>query len=129
MSTSTPTQKPTEAPEKGNESVKEEKVSSGEGFQANSNATAKSESSEGEKENNGASSSAAAIYCTCRHATLCNKCGIPMSSKDATKRAIAALIEDERPAFVSVFGNGPLLVSNIPKSSMTENSEVSLGIE
>ena len=126
---SIPTQKPTENPEKGNGNVKEEETTSGEGFQANSNATAKSESSEGEKENNGASSSLASLYCICRHATLCTKCGIPMSSKDDTKRAIAALIKDERPAFVSVFGNGPLLVSDIPKSSMTENAEVALGIE
>ena len=125
-----PTQKPTENPEKGNGNVKEEETT-GVGSQANSNATAKSESSEGEKENNSASSSLAlaSIYCTCRHATLCTKCGIPMSSKDDTKRSIAALIKDDRPAFVSVFGNGPLLVSDIPKSSTMENAEVALGIE
>jgi hypothetical protein len=52
-----------------------------------------------------------------------------MPSKDATKRAIAALIEDKRPAEVNVFGSGPLLLSNVPKSSVAENAEVVLGIE
>jgi len=120
---STPIHNPMQVPEKETENRKEEKC-----FQTNSSAAAKSKSPEDGKENNDSLSSTA-IYCTCRHATLCDKCGIPMSSKYATKKAIAALIEDERPTLLSVFGNGPLLLSNIPKSSMTENSEVALGID
>jgi len=56
-------------------------------------------------------------------------CGTPMASKEATKRAVAALIEDGRPTVANVFGNGPLLLSNIPRSSMAQNAEVCLGIE
>ena len=74
-------------------------------------------------------SPAEALYSTCRHEILNKECGIPMSTKEDTKKAIAALIEDERPPIASVFGNGPLLVSNIPASSAKENAEVVLGIE
>lgn len=87
--------------------------------------TSAPESPEGGNESDdGPSSSPAAIY-----AELCNERGVPMPSKDATKRAIAALIEDKRPAEVNVFGSGPLLLSNVPKSSVAENAEVVLGIE
>ena len=69
------------------------------------------------------------IYCKCCHATLCNKCGIPMTTKDATKRAIDTLIYHERPPIANVFGNGPLLLSNIPDSALNSNTGVVLGIE
>lgn len=69
------------------------------------------------------------IYCTCRHATLCKKCGIPMNTKDDTKREIDALIHDDRPAIASVFGNGPLLLSNVPESALNSDAGVVLGIE
>lgn len=79
------------------------------------------------------------IYCTCRHATLCKQCGIPMKTKDDTKRIIKSLLVGERPPLANVFGNGPLVISDIPKSSIARsnddkgdnnnNSEVVLGIE
>jgi len=69
------------------------------------------------------------IYCKCRHATLCNKCGIPMATKDATKRAIDTLINHERPPIANVFGNGPLLLSNVPESALNSNRGVVLGID
>jgi len=75
-----------------------------------------------------ASSISQIIYCTCRHATLCSKCGIPMNTKDDTKKAIDALIVEDRPPLANVFGNGPLIVSDIPKSTIN-NAEVVLGIE
>ena len=71
--------------------------------------------------------SAVVVYCTCRHATLCKKCGIPMKTKDDTKRVIKSLVVDERPPLASVYGNGPLIVSDVPNSAMT--SEVVLGID
>lgn len=121
------TQKFSQEPEKGAENVKVEKATSREGLKASYDATPKTESPEDGKENSGSSSTV--IYCTCRRATLCNKCGVPMSSKYATKKAIASLIEDERPPLASVFGNGPLLLSNIPNSSLAENAGVVLGID
>jgi len=63
------------------------------------------------------------IYCTCRHATLCKQCGIPMKTKDDTKRIIKSLLFDERPPLANVFGNGPLVISNIPKSSIVRNND------
>lgn len=71
--------------------------------------------------------SAVVVYCTCRHATLCKKCGIPMKTKDDTKRVIKSLVVDERPPLASVYGNGPLIVSDVPNSALT--SEVVLGID
>mmetsp|Transcript_1238 Transcript_1238/g.3149 ORF Transcript_1238/g.3149 Transcript_1238/m.3149 type:complete len:380 (+) Transcript_1238:254-1393(+) len=73
--------------------------------------------------------SAAVICCTCPHATLCKKCGIPIATKEATKTAIDALIHDERPPLTNVFGNGPLLVSNVPESAKNSNAGVVLGID
>ena len=74
-------------------------------------------------------SAAAALYSICRHEILDDSCGIPIKSKEQTKQAIAALINDDRPPIAGVFGNGPLLVSNIPASSLGENAEVVLGID
>jgi ribonuclease H len=62
------------------------------------------------------------IYCHCGNATLCNKCGKPMSDRDATKRAVEALCVKTRPAPASVFGNGPLLLSDIPESAIRNAS-------
>ena len=74
-------------------------------------------------------SPADALYSTCRHEILDETCGIPMPTKENTKTAITALIRDGRPPVAGVFGNGPLLVSNIPESSASETAEVVLGIE
>lgn len=69
------------------------------------------------------------LYSTCRHEILDKNCGIPMRTKDDTKKAIAALIQDDRPPVAGVFGNGPLLISDIPASSAKEDANVVLGIE
>ena len=74
-------------------------------------------------------SPADSLYSICRHEILDKTCGIPMPTKDDTKNAIAALIQDDRPPVAGVFGNGPLLVSDIPASAAKENAEVVLGIE
>ncbi len=74
-------------------------------------------------------SAAAGLYSTCRHEILDESCGIPMKSKEQTKTVIASLINDDRPPIAGVFGNGPLLVSDIPASSLGENAEVVLGID
>lgn len=99
---STPTEIPPESPARGNESSVDESKEA---------------------------SAAAALYSTCRHEILSNECGIPMTCKDETKKAIDALLQDERPPIAGVFGNGPLLISDVPVSSKIENAEVVLGIE
>lgn len=92
----------------------------------------KTETNEGEEETS-------IIYCSCRHATLCKQCGIPMKTRDDTKRIIQSLLVGERPPLANVFGHGPLLISDIPKSSIASrsnddqgdnnNSEVVLGVD
>lgn len=52
-----------------------------------------------------------------------------MNTKDDTKREIDALIHDDRPAIASVFGNGPLLLSNVPESALNSDAGVVLGID
>ncbi|KAL3916180.1 MAG: hypothetical protein SGILL_005296 [Bacillariaceae sp.] len=78
------------------------------------------------------------IYCTCRIALSCNKCGKAMKNRDATKRVINALSKDKRPDLANVFGNGPLLLSDIPASAKENNAdgpssssppEVAIGID
>ena len=51
-----------------------------------------------------------------------------MASKEETKAVISVLDTDERPARSNVSGNGPLLLSNIPKSAQASD-EVHLGID
>ena len=65
------------------------------------------------------------------YAGLCSdrSSGIPMRTKEDTKKAITMLIEDERPPIANVYGKGPLLLSNVPESSVSKNAEVALGIE
>lgn len=87
----------------------------------------KSKTNNDDKGSDETKTSAVVVYCTCRHAMLCEKCGIPMNTKDDTKKVIKSLLVDERPPLASVYGNGPLIVSDVPKSAM--KSEVVLGID
>lgn len=73
------------------------------------------------------SSPHADVFCYCLHASVCNKCGKPRSDKSATKDAIQHILEDTRPERSNVFGQGPLLVSDAPKSA--QNSSIVLGID
>ena len=80
------------------------------------------------------------LYCHCRHPILCKHCGQPHISREHTKKSIDHLIggtkhdhddtntttdnnknkntsRHRRPPLHNVFGNGPLLVSDIPKSA------------
>lgn len=69
------------------------------------------------------------LYCQCRIANHCRHCGIPMKDRDATKAAVEALCTDPRPAIANVYGNGPLLLSDIPASCSSSTAEVVLGID
>jgi ribonuclease H2 subunit A len=77
----------------------------------------------------------ASIYCTCRIALSCNKCGKPMKDRTATQQVVKALCENKRPELANVFGNGPLLLSDIPESAKADLSstspppEISIGID
>ncbi|KAL3932284.1 MAG: hypothetical protein SGARI_004005 [Bacillariaceae sp.] len=59
----------------------------------------------------------ASIYCTCRLALSCNKCGKAMKDRAQTQQVVKALCGNRRPDLMNVFGNGPLLVSDIPESA------------
>eukprot|EP00536_Pseudo-nitzschia_multiseries_P003952 jgi/Psemu1/323232/estExt_fgenesh1_pg.C_630023 len=52
-----------------------------------------------------------------------------MTTKEATKTAIDALIHEERPPLANVFGNGQLLVSDVPESAKNSDEGVVLGID
>jgi ribonuclease H len=67
------------------------------------------------------------VYCYCLHASVCNKCGKPRSDRSATRDAIQHILKDPRPARANVFGHGPLLVSDPPKSA--QSSSIVLGID
>lgn len=57
------------------------------------------------------------VYCYCLHASTCTKCGTPRVDRQATLDAIQHILEDPRPVRSNVHGHGPLLLSDIPKSS------------
>jgi ribonuclease H len=57
------------------------------------------------------------VYCYCSHALNCSLCGKPRDSRTSTQEAIRHILEDLRPVRSNVFGNGPLLVSDIPVSA------------
>ena len=72
------------------------------------------------------------IYCYCHQAaTCCTKCGIPLSNRDDTQKVMELLCHSERPMKANVFGNGPLVMSDIPQSARSQNSKggVILGID
>eukprot|EP00980_Cylindrotheca_fusiformis_P003299 scaffold743_cov117-Cylindrotheca_fusiformis.AAC.18 len=71
---------------------------------------------------------ASGLYCYCKNASCCSKCGKPMTNKEDTRSAISALIENERPARANVAGNGPLLLSDVPQS-VKECNDVMVGID
>jgi ribonuclease H2 subunit A len=50
-----------------------------------------------------------------------------MADQEATKAAVETLLEQPRPARSNVFGNGPLLLSDIPESA--KNAAVNVGID
>mmetsp|Transcript_21500 Transcript_21500/g.51298 ORF Transcript_21500/g.51298 Transcript_21500/m.51298 type:complete len:392 (+) Transcript_21500:228-1403(+) len=71
------------------------------------------------------------VYCPCPRPAFCRKCGDPMRSRTAAADALDALIRDRRPDSASVFGNGPLLLSDRPASSSAaaKPTGVVLGID
>jgi ribonuclease HII len=52
------------------------------------------------------------LYSSCRHA----KCGWALQDRNETKAALTALLVEGRPPVSNVYGNGPLLISDIPAS-------------
>lgn len=54
------------------------------------------------------------LYCNCRHGKCC--CGKALKDRNETKAMVQALLMEHRPLLANVYGNGPLLVSNIPQS-------------
>lgn len=63
------------------------------------------------------------LYCSCRHSILCTKCGQPHSNRTETKQSVDALVTGQnRPPLANVFGHGPLLVSDVPPSSLKSSS-------
>jgi hypothetical protein len=52
------------------------------------------------------------LYSSCRHA----KCGWALQDRDETRAALTALLLEGRPPVSNVYGNGPLLISDIPTS-------------
>jgi ribonuclease H len=73
------------------------------------------------------------LYCQCRIAVHCNQCGKPMKDRATTNEVIKALCSTPRPSIANVFGNGPLLLSDIPEScctiSSSPNHDIVLGID
>jgi ribonuclease H2 subunit A len=67
------------------------------------------------------------VYCYCLHALNCTQCGKPHDDRPATKTAIQHILEDPRPVRTNVYGNGPLLVSDVPES--TKRTPIVLGID
>ena len=68
------------------------------------------------------------LYCSCHKPMTCTKCGTPLVDREQTRRQVKALQQNPRHPEYSVFGNGPLLVSEIP-DSCKDGSPVSLGID
>jgi len=69
------------------------------------------------------------VYSYSLHAVNCKECGKPRQDRTATKKAIQHILEDPRPVRTNVFGNGPLLVSDIPVSAKKPNTPIILGID
>ena len=71
------------------------------------------------------------IYCTCLHrSSMCHDCGQPLDSKQMTQQSIEALISTKRCPISNVYGNGPLLLSNVPDVPESSNKkEIVLGID
>ena len=69
------------------------------------------------------------MYCSCKNQQSCQQCGIPFDSRETTKLALTKL--QERPPLSNVYGNGTLLVSDVPKSSSNTSSDrgIVLGID
>jgi ribonuclease HII len=68
------------------------------------------------------------IYCSCLHrSSMCHDCGQPLDDKKMTQHSIEALISTERCPISNVYGNGPLVLSNVPESS--SNKDIVLGID
>jgi ribonuclease H len=57
------------------------------------------------------------LYCACRHPILCSKCGQAHTDRDHTRKSVQHLVDGIRPKLANVFGNGPLLVSDVPESA------------
>jgi ribonuclease H len=76
---------------------------------------------------NNASGVPSHVYCPCLYATLCNKCGIPLKDRDQTKKVIAELCTSQRPKLANVYGRGPLLLSDVPKSATRTNTTTTTG--
>lgn len=66
---------------------------------------------------------AASLYCPCRHPVLCDKCGKPQTSRDDTKSVLRSLLSDGRPPLYNVYGNGPILLSDIPRSCVNQETK------
>jgi ribonuclease H2 subunit A len=73
--------------------------------------------------------SSSILYCSCRHPILCKKCGQNHTDREQTKKSIDHLVRGIRPNLTNVFGNGPLLVSDIPSTAVTDQYGVVLGID
>lgn len=58
----------------------------------------------------------------------CSKYGAPMTNKVETKAVLHALLNGPRPASANVAGQGPLLLSEIPKSAK-ESQDIVVGID
>lgn len=70
------------------------------------------------------------LYCYCLHASLCRRCGQPRPDRASTKNAIHRALKEPRPLRTNVFGQGPLLVSDIPASATPgANKPIVLGID
>ena len=72
------------------------------------------------------------VYCYCSHALNCSLCGQPRDNRASTQEAIRHILEDVRPLRTNVFGNGPLLVSDIPVSAKQQGQQqtpIVLGID
>ena len=67
------------------------------------------------------------VYCYCLHAATCSQCGKPRTDRSATVDAIDHIRNDPRPPRSNVFGQGPLLLSDIP--STIKGSPVIVGID
>ena len=82
------------------------------------------------EDSNGSSSLvSSSVYCYCNHGLCCNRCGKPMKNRNDTKTVIESLYTSKRPARSNVFGNGPLLLSDVPESSKGKGNRVVLGID
>lgn len=68
------------------------------------------------------------VYCYCLHALTCHQCGKPRADRTGTKAAVQHMLEDPRPIRSNVYGQGPLLLSDVPVPART-NGPVVLGID